>query len=251
VTQVHVWLLRDPLSSDALLANRASILSAEELAMLQSLPLASSRVEFLAGRLLLRSMLAQRLQVSADALRFERSASGRPRLTGSVGAQVHFSLSHTSGLVACAVSYDGTPLGVDVENAARGRDKLEFAQRHFGESELAALRAASEGQRARQFVRLWALKESYVKARELGLAGLSLADFELKQLPWATARFAHGSADCAEKWRFLSVSVFDTFELALSARTGGAPLQCSVRQATANSLAESGASSPFGTFATA
>src|SRR5690606_35741943 len=80
---------------------------------------------------------------------------------------LQFNLSKSSGLVACAITCDAL-VGVDVENVRR-RAPLDVADTFFAPSEVAALRALPLEQQPQRFFEYWTLKESYVKARGLGL----------------------------------------------------------------------------------
>jgi 4'-phosphopantetheinyl transferase len=97
---------------------------------------------------------------------FETDARGKPRVADGAGLQ--FNLSHTRGLVACAVSWQ-VELGVDVENLDR-RAPLELAGTYFAPAEQAWLRGLPTAARPRGFFQLWTLKEAYIKATGLGLA---------------------------------------------------------------------------------
>ena len=80
-----------------------------------------------------------------------------------VDGGTQFSLSHTKGLVACAVS--DRAVGVDVEHERPCHEAL--ARRFFTREEQRFLQASSAPDR--DFTMLWTLKESYVKALGLGL----------------------------------------------------------------------------------
>ena len=81
---------------------------------------------------------------------------------------LHFSLSHTRGLAACAV---GRPyaLGIDAE-AWRTPAPIELASRYFAPTEVRLLIARAPAERPSTFYRLWTLKEAYLKATGQGLA---------------------------------------------------------------------------------
>jgi len=75
--------------------------------------------------------------------RFIVGRFGKPQIDPALGRpRLHFSLSHTRGLVACAVSLDHE-VGLDVETWDRAGDGLDIAGRFFAAAELALLRAAA------------------------------------------------------------------------------------------------------------
>jgi 4'-phosphopantetheinyl transferase len=127
---------------------------------------------------------------------------GRPVVRGpACEPPLHFSLSHTPGLVACAVARV-CDVGVDTECLDRVGDPLALADRFFAPSEAALLRAESPGVRSLRFLELWTVKEAYAKACGLGLH-LPFASFavEIGARGPATARLK-GSCDGKPVWKF-------------------------------------------------
>ena len=127
----------------------------------------------LCGEVLARYSLARELRLPPSSLTFGRSPIGRPKLVSPelFGRVPHFSISHAGGLVACAVA--GSPVGVDVESKAV---KEELAPWFCHEAERGVL--ASDSDPARLRLRLWALKESWVKCLETGV-GRHMAALDL------------------------------------------------------------------------
>jgi 4'-phosphopantetheinyl transferase len=64
----------------------------------------------------------------------------------------------------------GLELGVDVENSDRRKASLAIAARYFAPSEVVQLSALSADEQANRFFEFWTLKESYIKARGMGLS---------------------------------------------------------------------------------
>ena len=79
---------------------------------------------------------------------------------------VHFNLSHANGITACVVS--DSVCGIDCEGIRPYRENV--ARRAFSESERELLEAVSGEERDLLFVRLWTLKEAYVKALGDGIS---------------------------------------------------------------------------------
>lgn len=120
------------------------------------------RRAFVAGHALVRVMLGGLLDRPPESLRFFRDERGRPELAGPDGPS--FSLSHTDGMVACAVSQSGT-VGVDVEGDGARVDVQAIAERFFAPAEARAVRDRGPG----AFTRIWTLKEAFLKATGEGL----------------------------------------------------------------------------------
>ncbi len=102
-------------------------------------------------------------QLGTSELVFTENQYGKPSVPG-----IEFNLSHTKGLVAVGLSDEGA-LGVDVEAFNRNTDVLNVAQHSFSDVEAADVAAAPPQDRKERFFRYWTLKESYIKARGMGL----------------------------------------------------------------------------------
>jgi 4'-phosphopantetheinyl transferase len=115
------------------------------------------------GRLLLRAgLLRLGLHRDAPLAAWTRDASGRPRL---LDCPADFSISHSGGLVLCALTMAGR-LGVDVERRARMKN-LEL-RAAFGDGEWADILASTDP--SLTALRLWTIKEAALKADGRGLS---------------------------------------------------------------------------------
>jgi 4'-phosphopantetheinyl transferase len=177
---------------------------------------------------LVRTVLSRYAAVAPGQWRFLAGPHGRPRVAyPKVKPPIYFNLSNTPGLVVCAVSVAHESIGVDVERIDRIDHKteiLELADRYFSPSEVRALRALPSFERPRRFFALWTLKESYIKARGLGLAQpLHQFTFLLDQEEIGVA-FDEGMADDATRWRFSLLDSPPLHMIAVGADTGGAAM---------------------------
>jgi 4'-phosphopantetheinyl transferase len=179
------------------------------------------RFQFLAGRVLLRAILGRELGVDPREVAFVEGERGKLALAGESSGGLQFNLSHTDGLVA-AVFARGAEVGVDVERIDPARSGREIARRHFAPSEVAALDALQGDRFAREFFRVWTLKESYIKARGLGLA-IPLREFAFSPVPEeadAEIRIAFTRAidDDAARWQFAFFKPTAEHRLAVAVR---------------------------------
>lgn len=123
----------------------------------------TDRKAFVAGRLLMRMVIARVLTLSDDAqLPIETDAKGKP-FCPLPGAPF-FNLSHTRGWLGLAVRGMG-PVGLDLEDTRREVNLLPLTRRYFSEAE--AARVAVGG--AEAFFRIWTRKEALVKCMGTGL----------------------------------------------------------------------------------
>ncbi len=175
--EAHLWYVYpEPLQDAALLTAYDALLTPEERARGARFVPAEARHRHLITRALVRCTLSRYADIAPEAWRFVENAWGRPAIDPACGTpSLRFNLSHTDGLIACLVARD-IDVGIDVEDTGRRADYLGVGRRFFSHEEAAALEATTGDARAERFYQLWTLKESYIKARGMGLA-LPLAAF--------------------------------------------------------------------------
>jgi 4'-phosphopantetheinyl transferase len=145
------------------------------------------RHTYLIAHALVRFALAGELGVDAASLRFEIGEHGKPELIEGQG--VRFNLSHTRGLVACAITRTDD-VGVDVEHVDRKTEIDSLARSVLSEAERASLATLEGSARRERFFRYWTLKEAYVKAMGRGIAlPLRSLHVELGSAPADAPRF--------------------------------------------------------------
>ncbi|QDV10117.1 4'-phosphopantetheinyl transferase sfp [Planctomycetes bacterium Poly30] len=131
---------------------------------------------------------------------FRTAEFGKPEL--SFPSELRFNLSHTRGLVAAATLV-GAEVGVDVEAIGTREVAEELRERVLSPLESETLDALATHQQAERFFSIWALKESYIKARGLGLR------LPLKEISFAFHRRSRASlsetpradADAPADWK--------------------------------------------------
>ena len=131
-----------------------------------------ARCRWVASRWALRRVLAEYLDVSAQAIELEEGENGKPRLRdGSDGLE--FNLSHSNGLALVAVT-EARDVGVDVEMIEPGRDLVALAERALAAADAAAVRDAPEPRRPEVFYAAWTRHEARLKCLGTGMGGASL-----------------------------------------------------------------------------
>jgi 4'-phosphopantetheinyl transferase len=226
---VDLWYYFHEMIDDAaLLAAQEALMTPEEFARCRSLRFEPDRRVFVATRALVRTVLSRYAAVAPEQWRFLAGPHGKPRVAQpEVKPPIYFNLSNTLGLVVCAVSVAHQSIGVDVEGIDRLQGKtelLDLADRYFSPAEVRALRALPSSERVRRFFAIWTLKESYIKARGLGLTQpLHQFTFQLGQDEVAVT-FDAGMADDATRWRFSLLDSLPQHMIAVGADTDGAAL---------------------------
>lgn len=181
---------------------------------------------------LVRTCLSQYSQVPPWQWRFEANAHGRPFVSPDLlAAPLDFNVSHTEGLVACAVSRR-PEVGIDTEARSRLHNPVELAEAVFSPVEIEQLQRASARSQRRLFFELWTLKEAYIKARGLGLS-LPLDKFWFDREAPGPIRVAIAEelADNPSSWHFELYEPTPEHQLALAARCGS-PVRVQVRSLT-------------------
>jgi 4'-phosphopantetheinyl transferase len=178
-----------------------ALLSDEECARYLRFHFEHDRHSYLAAHALTRAVLAPLVGASEPELQFEAGAHGRPELIQPAHApRLRFNLSHTRGLVACAVALERA-VGVDVEHAERRTDIAQLAPAVFSDVERASLDALPEADKRARFFRLWTLKEAYIKAIGKGLSlPLRSITLELPSGEQPRLRFAPPLTDDGSHW---------------------------------------------------
>jgi 4'-phosphopantetheinyl transferase len=215
-----VWLtFEEDIGSEALLARYETLLDADERRRAGQFRFAVHRRQFVVAHALVRTTLSRYHPVDPAAWRFVHNRWGRPDVCPSVGPPLRFSLSHTEGLVAVAVT-TGLEVGVDAEDLGRVVDPLRLAARFFAPAEQAALSALPSAERHQRFLEFWTLKEAFVKAKGRGLS-ISLDQFWFTVDDSTRVRidFAAALADDPARWHFTLIRARQRHRVALAVHT--------------------------------
>jgi 4'-phosphopantetheinyl transferase len=151
-------------------ARYADLLSSDERDRASHLIRPSDRYHYMAAHALLRVMLSNFTGLPAKMCRFRLGPQGRPELEpGLSGLPLRFSLSHTDGLVAAAITMR-SDIGLDVEELGRPLLDIESVVRFFAAEEITHLNDCAPELRERAFFEIWTMKEAFVKATGFGLS---------------------------------------------------------------------------------
>lgn len=179
-TDVHLWAAE----LDVRWLDQTVILSEQENRRATRFRFERDRHRFLASHVFLRRVLANYIDSHAASLDIVTSASGKPSLSSP--RNLHFNLSHSGEMAACAIARE--PLGVDVEAVRPIADRDAMALQWLAPHEAAVLSTLPSSEQDRTFLKMWTRKEALLKAEGIGLAGISddtllakwaVRDFEL------------------------------------------------------------------------
>jgi 4'-phosphopantetheinyl transferase len=179
------------------------MLDPEELVRADQYRFAADRDIYTAAHALLRSMLSEATGISTSLWRFVTGEFGKPVLAAEFGeCNLHFNISHTRGVVACAIARQA--VGLDVERSDRTID-LDIARNYFAPEEVRLLSSFPPAQQGSAFFRFWSLKEAFIKATGEGLSRPldSFAfSFEPVRIAFHPERDNRGGRDDPADWRF-------------------------------------------------
>ncbi|UFZ04107.1 4'-phosphopantetheinyl transferase superfamily protein [Bradyrhizobium ontarionense] len=197
-------------------ARWSAVLDEQERARADRLRFASDRQTYIAAHAMTRMLLAAVGGLPAQQWRFVTSPTGKPAIASVAGEPpLRFNLSHTKGLVTCAVGF-GHDVGIDVEVGDQIEDELGLAERFFAPGEVSLLRGVSADRRRETFLQIWTLKEAYIKTTGAGLT-CPLAGFTFGFDP-IHIRFGPDIADDPANWQFFQWRPTDRHQIALAAR---------------------------------
>lgn len=202
--EVHLWLAEpEAVTEPRLLAAYEALLDASERERHQRFRFERHRRQFLVSHALVRLTLSRYAPVAPEAWAFETNAFGRPEVRGETRPRLRFNLSHTEGMVLCAVTVE-VDVGTDVEDLERPGEHSGIAHHYFAPAEVAALRSLPPEEQPRRFFEYWTLKEAYIKARGMGLS-LPLDQFAFEVAPGAEPRISFDARieDSPDAWRFV------------------------------------------------
>ena len=126
------------------------------------------------GRLLIRSVVCNKYSFKNNCIFFQVNEYGKSYIVNL--SNMHFNIAHSGCWVVCEV--DSRPVGVDIEKIQS--IDLNIAKKFFSMEEYMDLLKKEENDRLSYFFDLWTLKESYIKAEEMGLS-IPLDSFTIKK----------------------------------------------------------------------
>jgi 4'-phosphopantetheinyl transferase len=175
------------------------------------------------GREMARSLVGAALDVPPEAWIWREGPHGRPEIA-SPASGLHFNLSHSAGLVVCALSRDRA-VGVDVEDLTRRAPDVSIVSRYCSPAEAEDVFARADDWCDR-FLTYWTLKEAYLKATGLGISvHLSDISFTVDGGGQPRIRFLDSLAGTDDRWRFhlLRLEPHHLAAVAVETRDGASP----------------------------
>lgn len=187
-----------------LLAEYLRLLNPAEREQQQRFYFERDRHRYLVTRALVRTVLSRYAPVAPEDWVFGKNSHGRPEIANdhALARTLSFNITHTDGLIVLAVTREQA-IGVDAENIIVRQPAIEIAERFFSPEEVAELHAVPAAGQHERFFHYWTLKESYIKARGMGLAiPLDQFGFHFPHAAEVAIRIDPQLNDHAARWRF-------------------------------------------------
>lgn len=225
---IDIWLtFYDEISDERLLACMRGLLSDGERAQENRFYRPDDRKRYLVTRAAVRTVLSHYADVAPAEWQFTANAYGRPELAPqhcACAPGLCFNISHTRGLISLAFSRQRA-LGVDVEHVTARTVSLDIAGHFFAPDEVRALADVAPAHSQHRFFEYWTLKESYIKARGMGLS-LPLDGFSFEFPDPGSLRMSIAPAlnDLPDRWFFTQYRLAAHYLLAVCAERGTGPL---------------------------
>jgi 4'-phosphopantetheinyl transferase len=234
------WLSLDD-AETVRLSRWRRMLGESELRRADSFHFASDREAFTAAHALTRAMLSSVTGEPTANWHYVDGEFGKPGLAPGCGAAgLRFNISHTRGLVACAISY--YDVGVDIESVDHSTD-LAIADTVLAPEEASIVKTAPPERQRRLFFRFWTLKEAFIKATGEGLSRpLDSFSFMLDPVRIKFHPERNGALQCDDPtaWQFAEYRPLADWHLAVAVRrTPSRRLQLDVGAARPEEIAPS------------
>ena len=229
--QVDIWLtqLSEVTSNDT--DSYVRLLTPEEFGRYSRFVVADPKNQYLVARWLLRTTLSRYANVPLSEWTFDTNSYGRPHIsTPAEYRDIRFNLSHTTGLVACAIAKN-CDVGIDVEYVNRYIDIYSLAHHVFSKHERDDLISQQPELQMNRFFSFWTLKEAYIKARGMGLS-LPLDGFYFDlDAEFPRIHFNDSCPDDPRRWRFRQFVPTPDHKLAIAVSSAPAEFEVSLRWA--------------------
>ncbi|KAJ0263808.1 4'-phosphopantetheinyl transferase superfamily [Hirschfeldia incana] len=239
--ETHLWyILPDEVESTSLLKRYSQLLSPIEKDGVDQMRGDELKKNALLARTLVRTTIARyqtNKAVDPRSLMFKKNMYGKPEVDWqnckNCNVQpLHFNISHTDSLIACGVTVHA-PVGIDVEDKERKikHDVLTFAKRFYSADEVNFLATIPDKEvQRKEFIKLWTLKEAYVKALGKGFSASPFNTFTIQSKPGTEGAYSL----CNGGWKFALLELADSHYAAVCTEDDqadeGAPMKVIVRK---------------------
>jgi len=165
---IHIWICSNAISK---MEKYLNVLSEKERETVKNLSKIEKKTKFVVSRILIRTALsaAMRGKTQAAEWNIHTKSNGKPfALCPRNKKNIYFNLSHAKGLSIVAVSKD-QEVGIDIEPLNQDLQPVDLWA-VLTERERFDLALTPHEERSRNLLRIWTLKEAYLKLIGTGLS---------------------------------------------------------------------------------
>jgi 4'-phosphopantetheinyl transferase len=232
--EAHLWFARLDEVAPVYLERCCDLLSDDENERAAHLVFEAHRNAFVIAHAFVRATLSCYATVAPSDWSFATNHYGRPRVCQPSFGDLDFNLAHSDGIAVCLVGRG--IVGVDVEDLFR-HAPLDVADQFFSAIEVQSLMQRPIHLRPRRFYEYWTLKESYIKARGLGLSlPLDRFAFDLDSERVPRISFLPPIVDDASRWQFMSLTPTTRHLVAAALRDQSPDLRIVTREVAPSSF---------------
>jgi 4'-phosphopantetheinyl transferase len=222
--EIHLWLAFYDGIDGSLYAAYRELLNPVEKEQELQFHFANDQHRYLITRALVRTVLSRYVSIHPKEWIFSTNSYGRPEIVNAQARDLYlsFNISHADSLIVLGIT-KCRAIGVDVENFQTREALIDIAEHYFAPQEVAALSAMPSDEQQYRFFEYWTFKESYTKARGMGLL-LPLDKFSFHFRDDSTVEIAiHPElVDDAARWQFWQLRSGSQYVIAVCAeRLGG------------------------------
>ncbi len=217
--EVHLkYAFAEEFRASSAFAKALPLLSEDEKIQFDRYAFEKDKNLYLLARYILRTTLSKYFKkISPAEWEFKFNPFGRPFIANKNRPEnLHFNISHSDGVVVCAFA-NTEDVGVDIESSKRECSYLELAERYFSKLEFEKLKSNAESEIPREFFKFWTLKESYIKARGMGLQlPLDQFAFQFGKKNEVSIVFDPLMNEDSERWRFKLINSIGIYQVAVA-----------------------------------
>ncbi|WP_161519934.1 4'-phosphopantetheinyl transferase family protein [Bacillus cereus] len=164
--QIYIYVVKLPsILSDENFRKLLFILNEEEKKTFFSYKVLFKKIEFMYGRVLIKKLLSDFLNIPIDKVILSKGDKGKLYLKDSTN-NIDFNLSHTKGMLICGITKGGK-IGVDIEKI--DKEYYDIISSVFSPCEVKYINGLKTIDKNEGFYQLWTRKEAYLKCLGIGL----------------------------------------------------------------------------------
>ncbi|XP_070800052.1 L-aminoadipate-semialdehyde dehydrogenase-phosphopantetheinyl transferase isoform X1 [Pituophis catenifer annectens] len=189
----------------------------------------------MAGRLMIRKLIAERLKIPWNKIQLQRTSQGKPVLINTLSStqsNFSFNVSHQGNYTVLAAEPD-CQVGIDIMKTTMPGsgsipDFFQLMKRQFTEEEWRVIKSMkNEWLQLDMFHRHWALKESFVKAIGVGIGfDLQRIEFNVSPVELEVGKtynetIVHLDGEEEKEWTFEETRLDDCHHIAVALGKAG------------------------------